>query len=474
MNAPHDPNPSKDVMNAVGVADESRPHQFRLFGQSRFSPFFWTVALGAVNDNLLKFAIVLMLTYRIQVPWLPPEIVGSALGGLFMLPSVLLSATTGQWADKLDMARLIRWGKSAEVAMMLLAAWALWQGHAWGMLVCVLLSGMHVTLFSTIKYAYLPRHLAPDELTGGNGLLEMGTFTAILLGTVAGGLLLAPAVHSLVPLMITVIGLSLLGQATARRIPATPALSPDLKLNWNFFAETWRNLDRIHHQPVLWLSILGISWMWFFGAVFLTLFPVLSKTVLHAGEDIASALLVVTSLGIAAGALLCEWLSHSRRGEVPGLGLVLIGAAGMAVFGLDLAWVVHQIANDPGMAAVQSYSQADFAARPLHWRGAADQVLMAMFIGVFSVPLYAQMQYLAEPARRARVAAANNIVNALFILVSAALTGVLSALGFGLGEIFAVTCALHVGVMLAAVWWQPLLGRQTVAWLRRWRRAVPE
>ena len=449
--------------------DDDRPHQFQLFRQRRFGPFFWSVTLGAVNDNLLKFAIVLLLTYRIPVPWLPPEVVGSALGGLFMLPSVLLSATTGQWADKVDMAWLIRWGKSAEIAMMLIAAWALWQGNAPMMLVCVLLSGLHVTLFSTIKYAYLPRHLAPDELTGGNGLLEMGTFTAILLGTVAGGLLLAPWVAGVDALVATVLGIAVIGRLAAQRIPATPASSPGLRLDWNVFAETWRNVDRIHHQPVLWMAILGISWMWFFGAVFLTLFPVLGKSVLHAGEDVASLLLVVTSLGIAAGALLCEWLTHGRRGEPPGLGLVLVGAVGMLVFGLDLAWVVYQIAHDPGMAEISAYGWRDFAARPLHWRGTADQVLMAMSIGIFSVPLYAQMQYRAEPERRARVVAANNIVNAVFILVSALLTGVLTAMGFGLGSIFAITCGLHALVMLMVVWWQPLLWRETVAWLRRWR-----
>ncbi|MFT3856116.1 MAG: MFS transporter [Aquabacterium sp.] len=452
------------------TAPTARPHQFLLFRQRRFSPFFWSVFLGAVNDNLLKFAIVLLLTYRVPVPWLPPEVVGSALGGLFMLPSVLLSATTGQWADKVPLDGLIRWGKSAEIVMMLLAGWALWQGDAVTMLVCVLLSGMHVTLFSTIKYAYLPRHLAPDELTGGNGLLEMGTFTAILLGTVAGGLLLSPGVTSIAPLIVAVMVLAVLGRLAARGIPATPALSPALRMNWNVLAETWRNLDRIHHQPVLWMSILGISWMWFFGAVFLTLFPVLSMNVLHAGEDVASVLLVLTSVGIAVGALLCEGLSRSRKGEAPRLGLVLVGGLGMAAFGLDMAWVVHQIAGDPGMAAVKSYGLADFVTRPLHWRGAADQVLMAMSIGVFSVPLYAQMQYLAEPERRARIVAANNIVNAVFILVSAAMTGVLAALGFGLGAIFAITCAMQFTVLLLAMWWQPVLWQEAVAWARRWGR----
>lgn len=148
------------------MSAQGRPHQFRLFRQRRFAPFFWTVFLGAVNDNLLKFAIVLILTYQVQVPWLPPEVVGPVLGAIFILPSVLLSATTGQWADRSDLTELIRLGKSAEVLMMLWAAWAMWRVHVPSMLVCVLLSGMHVTLFSTLKYAYVPRHLSAGNSPG--------------------------------------------------------------------------------------------------------------------------------------------------------------------------------------------------------------------------------------------------------------------------------------------------------------------
>ena len=451
-----------------------KPHQFRLFSQRRFAPFFATVFLGAVNDNLLKFAIVLLLTYQVPVAWLPPEVVGPALGAIFIAPSVLLSATAGQWADKLDLAWLMRQAKSAEVVMMLLAAWALWQRHVPMMLLCVLLSGLHVTLFATVKYAYLPRHLAAGELTGGNGLLEMGTFTAILLGTLAGGVLVAPWLGGLGALVVAILLLAVLGRISVHFIPATPALSPGLKVNWNPLAETWRNLDRIHHQPVLWLCLLGISWMWFFGALFLSLFPLVAKGVLHADEDAASLLLVLTSLGVGLGALLCEGLSRTHEGDAPEMGLVLIGAAGMAVFGLDLGWVVHGIAQDPSMASVHAYGVSDFLARPLHWRGLADMVLMAMSIGLFSVPLYAQMQYRAEPERRARIVAANNILNAVFILVCALLTTTLSALGWGVGAIFMAGALLHAGVVLASLWWQPLLWQQTVAWLRRWRSPVPE
>jgi len=446
-----------------------QPHQFSLIGQRRFGPIFWTVFLGAVNDNLLKFAIVLLLTYHVQVPWMPPAVVGSALGGIFILPSVLLSATAGQWADKVDLAWLMRLAKSAEVLMMALAAYALWQQQAALLVLSVLLSGLHVTLFATVKYAYVPRHLAPYELTGGNGVLEMGTFTAILLGTVLGGVLMSPMAGGMGPLMLAIVLLALLGRWKAQGIPATPALSPQLKMGWNPLAETWRNLDRIHHQPVLFLSLLGISWMWFFGAVFFSLFPLLAKTVLHAPEDLASLLLVLTSLGVAAGALLCERLSAVHEGDAPDLGLVLAGALGMGVFALDLAWVVQGMAQDPTMQALKSYNWQTFASHPSHWRALLDQTLMAMSIGLFSVPLYAQMQHRAEPERRARIVAANNILNALFILVCALMTGVLTSVGLDVGQVFAVSAVLHLLVMGVTLWWQPILWQHSVAWLRRLR-----
>ena len=446
----------------------AHPHQFALFGQRRFAPFFGTVFLGAVNDNLLKFAIALLLTYQVSVPWLPPQVVGPALGAIFILPSVLLSATAGQWADKLDLTRLMRMAKSAEIVMMLLASWALWQHKVGLLLLCVFLSGVHVTVFSTSKYAYLPRHLSAGELTGGNGLLEMGTFTAILLGTLLGGVLMAPHVGGVGLLTAVLLGVAVCGRVCAQYMPVTPSMSPALQINWNPLAETWRNLDRIHHQPVLLMCLLGISWMWFFGAVFLSLFPLLAKTVLHAQEDIASMLLVISSVGVAGGALLCEYVSRGRRSEAPGLGLVLLGGLGMGVFGLDLSWVINHIAHDPGMASISAYTLHDFAVRPLHWRGVVDQVLMSMSIGLFSVPLYAQMQYLAEPARRARVIAANNILNAVFILLCALMTWALSAAGWGVAAIFATCASLHLFVLFVTLWWQPVLWHQSMALVRRW------
>ncbi|RZI83596.1 MAG: MFS transporter [Rubrivivax sp.] len=441
---------------------DQRPHQFRLLGQRRYAPFFATVFLGSVNDNLLKFAITLLLTYQVAVPWLPANMVGPVLGAIFIAPSLLLSATAGQWADRCDLAWLMRLGKSLEITMMVLAAWALWRQDVPMLLVCVALSGAHVTLFSTTKYAYLPQHLGSHELMGGNGLLELGTFTAILLGTLAGGLLVAPEAGGVQALAATVLLLSALGRLASRWIPATPAVDPGLKVNWNPIAETWRNLRRCHDDPLVFAALLGISWMWFFGAVFLALFPVLSKEVLHGGEGVASLLLLLTSAGIGAGALMCEGLS---RGRVA-LGLVPVGALGMAVFGADLAWNVHALDSRAMAASPVLWNAMDFARQPGHWRFLVDLCLMAMSVGLFSVPLYAQMQAGAEPSHRARIIAANNILNAGFILVSAGLVGGLSAAGLGLGAVLGVVAGLHVVVCVLGFWWRPVFVRDSLSLMR--------
>jgi MFS family permease len=445
--------------------NEPQPHQFRLLGQRRFGPFWATVFLGAVNDNLLKFAITLLLTYQVVVPWLAPAMVGPVLGAIFIAPSLLLSATAGQWADRCDLAWLIRMGKNLELAMMALAAWALWHHDVALLLLSVLLSGAHVTVFSTIKYAYLPQHLGAHELTGGNGVLEMGTFGAILLGTLAGGLLVAPAMGGAWGVAWAVLILAALGRLVSQGIPPTPAVDPGLKINWNPVAETWRNLRRCHEDPQVLAAMLGISWMWFFGAGFLAMFPVLSKDVLHGQEGVASLLLMLISLGIGCGALMCEGLS---RGRVE-LGLVPLGALGMLVFAVDLSMAVQAL-EDQG-ALMRSphavWTAMQFLMHPGHWRFLVDLCLMAMSLGLFSVPLYAQMQARAEPSHRARTIAANGILNAGFILLSAALVGGLTVLGLSMGQLFGAVAVLHTLVCLMSFVWQPIFVRQSVALVRR-------
>ncbi len=441
------------------------PHQFRLLGQRRYAPFFFTVFLGSMNDNVLKFSVTLLLTYQVLVPWLPPNLVGPVMGAIFIAPSLLLSATMGQWADRCDLGWLIRLGKSLEVVMMGLAAWALWRRDASMMVGCVLVGGVHVALFSTVRYAYIPQHLRLHELTGGNGLLEMGIFMAILMGTLVGGLLVAPEMGGTWVVGLVLVLMSVLGRIAAHWIPSTPAVDPGLTINWNPVAETWRNLKRCHEDPLVFASMLGISWMWFFGAGFLAMFPILSKDVLNGQEGVASFLLVLTSLGIGGGALMCERLS---RGRVE-LGLVPLGALGMAVFAIEMSMAVHALEQArAAFGARPAWTAMAFVADPAHWRFLVDLVLMALSVGLFSVSLYAQMQARAEPSHRARIISANNILNALFILLSALLVGGLSAAGLSMGQLFAAVAVIHILVCGLAFAWQPVFVKRAVSLLRHW------
>ncbi|MEP7303350.1 MAG: MFS transporter, partial [Caldimonas sp.] len=299
----------------------AQPNQFALLGQRRFAPFFWTQFLGAGNDNLFKFAFTVMVTYQLQLSdaFLQPQLAGLTIGALFILPFLLFSATSGQLTDKYDKTRVIRFVKNFEILVMLIAAWGFWIASPYVLLACVFLMGLHSTLFGPVKFAYLPQHLGERELTGGNGMVEMGTFVAILLGQVAGGLLVGIAGVGRHYVAFACVGVALLGRLVAQYVPASPSTDPGLRINWNPVTETWRNLKLAHGNLVVFRSLLGISWMWFFGAVFLAEFPSFAKEVLHGDEQVASLLLVVFSVGIGIGSLLCEVLSrrHVEIGLVP-------------------------------------------------------------------------------------------------------------------------------------------------------------
>jgi len=419
------------------MSSPGHPNQFALLGQRRFAPFFWTQFLGAGNDNLFKFAFTVMVTYQLQVSWLPPAQAGLAIGALFILPFVLFSATSGQLADKLDKTLLMRWVKNLEIAIMALAGWGFMQAKVPVLLACVFLMGLHSTLFGPVKFAYLPQQLNERELTGGNGMVEMGTFVAILLGNVAGGLLIATPQVGASHVAMAALGVALLGRLTAQAIPLTPATDPGLQINWNPVSETWRNLKLAHEQLAVFRSLLGISWMWFFGAVFLANFPAFAKEVLHGNEQVASLLLVVFSIGIGVGSLLCEVLSK-RHVEI---GLVPLGAIGMSVFAIDLYVAAHAL---PPVA--QQLGLGEFLAQHAHWRVLADLCLLALFAGLYSVPMYALIQLRAQPTHRARIIAANNILNALFMIASSVLAGALLGAGLSIPEIF-----LAVGLANAVV-----------------------
>ena len=418
------------------TTSHDHPNQFSLLTQRRFAPFFWTQFLGAGNDNLFKFAFTVMITYQLQVSWLPPSMAGLVIGALFILPFLLFSATAGQATDKYDKTTVIRFVKNLEIAIMLLAGFGFWFQNVFVLLACVALMGLHSTIFGPVKFAYLPQHLNERELTGGNGMVEMGTFVAILLGQVAGGLLVSIPDVGRHYVAFACVAVALLGRFTAQGVPPSPSSDPALRINWNPITETWRNLMLARENIVVFRSLLGISWMWFFGAVFLSLFPAFAKEVLHGNEQVASLLLVVFSIGIGVGSLLCEVLSK-RHVEI---GLVPLGAIGMSVFAIDLYFASRSLApaNDLGLSAFISLAP--------HWRVMADLALLSLFAGLYSVPMYALIQMRSQPSHRARIIAANNILNALFMIVSAVGVGALLSANFTIPQVF-----LIVGLLNAVV-----------------------
>ena len=411
------------------VSVPSHPNQFALLRQRRFAPFFWTQFAGAANDNLFKFAFTVIVTYQLSVSWLPPAMAGLTIGALFILPFLLFSATAGQLTDKYDKALIIRFVKNLEIAIMAMGAYGFMNDQVVLLLLCTFLMGVHSTLFGPVKFALLPQVLSERELTGGNGMVEMGTFVAILMGNVVSGLLVSlPGVgHETVA--IACVAMALVGRVIAGYVPKTPATDPGLTINWNPITETLRNLKLAHGNRVVFRSLLGISWMWFFGAVFLSQFPSLAKDVLHGNEQVASLLLVVFSIGIGTGSLLCEVMGR-RHVEI---GLVPLGAIGMSVFAVDLYF------SSSGLPASDIMGLATFVAKPAHWRVMADLALLSLFAGLYSVPMYALIQLRSPATHRARIIAANNILNALFMVGSSLIAGVLLQSGYSIPQIFLLT-----------------------------------
>src|SRR5207249_437442 len=267
------------------------------------------------------------------------------------------------------------------------------------------------------------------ELTGGNGMVEMGTFVAILLGQVAGGLLVAIPEVGRHDVAFACIAVAVLGRVTSHYVPPSPSSDPNLRINWNPVSETWRNLRLAHENIVVFRSLLGISWMWFFGAIFLSQFPSFAKEVLHGDEQVASLLLVVFSVGIGIGSLLCETLSR-RQVEI---GLVPLGAIGMSVFAIDLYFASR------ALPALGDLGLGGFLRERAHWRVMADLGLLSLFAGLYSVPMYALIQLRSQPTHRARIIAANNILNALFMIGSSVIAGALLKSGFTIPQIFLFT-----------------------------------
>jgi len=409
--------------------------QFALLGSRRFAPFFATQSLGAFNDNAFRNALVVLVGYHMGLDEHAVGFYSNIAPALFILPFFLFSASAGQLAEKYEKTRIIRWVKLFEIAAMALAAAGFFLKSIPLLLGVLFLMGLHSTVFGPIKYAILPQALKPDELVGGNGLVEMGTSLAVLVGMIAGGVAMGSGP---LPASLLVIGVALFGWLTSRSIPAAPATAPELRFNWNPFTETWRVLGFVTKNRTVFNSVLGISWFWFFGGVFTMQLPNYTKLFLGGTESVQIFVLALFSIGVGIGSLLCERLS----GHKVEIGLVPFGSIGLTVFGLDLYFA------RPEATTLHDLSAFAFLAGPGGWRIALDFVLVGLFAGFYIVPLFALVQSRAERSELSRVIAGNNIVNALFIVGAAAFGIGLSALGFSIPQILLVTAVLNALVAI--------------------------
>src|SRR6266478_7682337 len=432
------------------------PSQFDLLSERRFAPFFWTQFLGAANDNVYKNALVIFVAFQAAtLTAISSNDLVNIAAAVFIAPFVLFSATAGQLADKYEKSRLIRFVKLFEIAIMVIGAIGFYRRDLPLLFLALGLMGVHSTIFGPVKYAILPQTLKSDELVGGNGLIEMGTFVAILLGEIVGGLVIAIKPDGPLYAGATAIAIAVAGYVVSRGIPKTPSVAPDLRINWNPFTETWRNLRFAQGNRVVWLSMLGISWFWFYGATYLTQFANFRREVLGGDEHVATMMLAIFSVGIGAGSLLCERLS----GHKVELGLVPFGSIGLSLFAIDLYFASRGL-QPGGLAGIEH-----FVSVHAHWRIVADLVLLGMFGGFYIVPLYALIQERSDPAFRSRIIAANNILNALFMVASAGIALGLLKAGLSIPALFLATGLMNAVVALYIYSLVPEFLMRFLAWL---------
>lgn len=430
--------------------------QFGLLKKKRFAPFFLTQFLGAFNDNLFKNALIVLLTFH-TARWtnLSAGLLANLAAGIFILPFFLFSATAGQLADKYDKAMLARLVKVLEMLIMGVAAVGFFLTSLPVLMAALFLLGLHSTLFGPVKYAILPQHLRPEEMVGGNALIEAGTFVAILVGTLAGGLLAGSVEH---PAWIALGGLlvAAAGYLCSRQVPAAPPPVPDLRISLNPISETWNNIAHARQNRTVFLSILGISWFWLYGAMFLAQFPAYAKDVLGGGENTVTLLLAIFTVGIGLGSLLCERMS----GRLVEIGLVPFGSIGLTLFGIDLYF-----ASPVGLASGSPHDLLALLSLPAIWRVLFDLMMLGVFGGFFIVPLYALVQIRSAPEQRARIIAANNILNALFMVVGALTAASVLGAGLSIPALFGFAALLNAAVAIYIYGLVPEFLLRFIAWL---------
>ena len=428
--------------------------QFALLKKRRFGPFFLTQFLGAFNDNLFKNALIILIAFQVASESDSNVLINVAFG-LFILPFFLISATAGQIADKYEKSMLIRRVKLAEIVLMMLAAVGFVLGSVWMLIGILFLMGVQSAVFGPLKYAILPQHLNDEELLGGNGLVEMGTFMAILAGMNLGTLMIGRGTTGPIVLAALVIVVAVAGYLAARRIPTAPAVAPDLAISLNPVTETWRNLKFLTTNRTVFLSVLGISWFWFIGAIYMNQLPNYTQLVLGGNEAVVTLLMTCFLVGIAVGSLLCEKLAGGRVE----LGLVPFGSIGLTVFSLDLVFSVETSVGTELVGAMA------FATADGNWRVIVDIVGLGLFGGFYIVPLYALVQQRSDPAHLSRVIAGNNILNALLMVVASVMAIALLGAGLDIVQLFMVVGLMNAAVALYIYGLVPEFLLRFVAWI---------
>lgn len=417
----------------------SQNNQFSLLGKRRFLPFFATQFLGAFNDNIYKNTLLLMAAFAAaeNLPF-DSNLFINLGAGLFILPFFLFSSLAGQLADKYEKSLIIRRVKLLEIVIMALASSFIISQNFLVLLILLFLMGVQSAFFGPVKYAIIPQHLHDDELVGGNALVEMGTFVAILAGTLGAGLLVElPHAHYWVA--IAVVLFALLGWISCRYIPEAPASAPDLKVSWNLFTQARKIMKDAHSNPTVHKCLVAISWFWALGAAYLTQLPNLASQILSGNPQVVSIMLAMFTIGVAAGSLFCGRISHGKVEP----GIVPIGAFGLSLFALDLFFAINPNHSTTLLTV------GEFVQIPANVRVLLNLGMIGFFGGLFIVPLYAMIQKRTAEDRRARMIAALNIMNSFYMVGSAAF-GILF-LGVAersIEEFFLTLAVLHVIVSL--------------------------
>ena len=417
-------------------------NQFGLLKHNRFLPIFCTQFLGALNDNVFKNAIGILIAFSLADKLgANGSILVVIAAGIFILPFFIFSAMAGQFADKYEKSLLIRRIKMTEIVIMSLGSVGFYFINVPLLLLVLFFMGTQSALFGPLKYSILPQHLSEEELLGGNGMIQMGTYMAILLGTMIGGILIAMNPNGSLYVSIVIIFLATAGWVASRSIPEAVAPEPSLRINWNFITETCRIIRYSRENKTVFWAIIGISWFWFYGATFLSLVPTYTRDVLIADERIATLMLAAFSIGIGTGSLLCEKMSRKHIN----LGLVPIGAIGLTCFAADLSFIsLPDIKLSGGGLLTASMFLQYFN----YWHVLIDLSMIGLSGGLYMVPLYALVQQKSNPCHRSRIIAANNIINAFFMVISAVSMILLISAGMEIPQIFLIAAVLNLMVMM--------------------------